>query len=84
MDCEAVTGALPPSWVVECAVVISGMPAVMRLTARGLYDKDKARSYEGSSDRVGKWSVEAVCESERRKYARSNKRPTSEGPVKVR
>lgn len=65
-------------------MVISGMPAAMRLTARGLYDKDKARSYKGTSDTVGKWSVGAVCELERRKYARSSKRSTSDGPVKVR
>lgn len=38
MDCGgAVTGALPVSWVEECAVVISGMPAAMRQSAGKLY-----------------------------------------------
>lgn len=60
------------------------MPAAMRLTAGGLYDKDKAPSYKGTSDTVEKCSVEAVCKLEGRKYARSNKQSTSEGPVKVR
>jgi len=69
MDCGgAAAGALPASWLVECAVVISGMPATRRQSAGELFDGSIKLVATRYRVKVSGWWVDAVYGSEQRKY----------------